>query len=329
MAAVDSFELLYWQVARTCNVYSDALTVLGAWYVAKTSICFVCDIYSMVRLHFIPRLVSRKHLLKHYGKWAMVTGATAGIGKAYAEELAKQGIDLILISHDQNKLEATAAAITERFNVETYIIITDFTKGREIYQPIQEALKDKEIGILVNSADVPAAYPQFFLNISEDKLWDLINVNIAATNMMIRIVLPGMVQRGKGAIVNISSGFCCKPTPQMATYSSTKVYLDHFSRALHCEYAPKGIFVQSLLPFSTTTNRDGYGEGLHLFSWLAPSVNVYARHAISTLGISSRTPGYWIHSVQFLFAQCIPEWLWIWGATLMNNRLSKCATLKS
>lgn len=151
------------------------------------------------------------------------SGATAGIGKAYAEELAKQGIDLILISHDQNKLEATAAAITERFNVETYIIITDFTKGREIYQPIQEALKDKEIGILVNSADVPAEYPQFFLNISEDKLWDLINVNIAATNMMIRIVLPGMVQRGKGAIVNISSGFCCKPTPQMATYSSTKV----------------------------------------------------------------------------------------------------------
>ncbi|XP_072107690.1 inactive hydroxysteroid dehydrogenase-like protein 1 isoform X2 [Mobula birostris] len=315
MAAVDSFQLLYWQVARTCNVYADALAVLGAWYVTKKSIRFVCDLYSMVRLHFIPRLVGRRYLLKHYGKWAMVTGAADGIGKAYAEELARQGVDLILVGLDQNKLEALATAITERFNVETYVLEADFTKGRGIYPPIQEALKNKEIGILVNSVDVPTDYPEFFLNVSEDKLWDLINVNIAATNMMIHIVLPGMVQRKKGAIVNISSGYCCKPTPQMAAYSSTKMYLDYFSRALHREYAPKGIFVQSLLPFSITTKGDGHSEGLHFFSWLAPSPNLYVRHAVSTLGISNRTPGYWMHSVQFLFAQYIPEWLWIWGTT--------------
>ncbi|XP_069742985.1 inactive hydroxysteroid dehydrogenase-like protein 1 [Narcine bancroftii] len=327
MAAVDSFQLLYGQVARTCNVYADALIILGAWYVTKKSVCFVSDIYNIVRLHFIPRLVNRRYLLKHYGKWAMVTGATDGIGKAYVEELARQGLDLILIGHNQNKLEATAIAIMEEFNVEAFIIEADFTRGREIYQPIQEALKDKEIGILVNSVDVPADYPQHFLNVSEDKLWDIINVNIAATNMMVRLALPGMVQRKKGAIVNISSGFCCKPTPQMAVYSSSKMYLDHFSRALHCEYAPKGIFVQSLLPFSITTNRNGDRDDLH-FSWLAPSTNVYVRHALSTLGISNRTPGYWMHSIQFFFAQYVPEWLWIWGATLLINRSSRRAIQK-
>uniref|UniRef100_UPI00398F633B inactive hydroxysteroid dehydrogenase-like protein 1 n=1 Tax=Pristiophorus japonicus TaxID=55135 RepID=UPI00398F633B len=329
MAAVDSFQLLYRQIARTCNTYIDALAIVGAWYVTRKSICFVCDFYSIVRLHFIPRLVSRRDLLKHYGKWALVTGGADGIGKAYAEELASQGIDLILISHDRSKLEATATAITEMFNVETIIIEADFTRGREIYQPIQEALKDKEIGILVNSVDVPYEHPQFFLNISEDKLWDLINVNIAATNMLIHIVLPGMVQRKKGAIVNISSGSCCKPTPQMTIYSSTKTYLDHFSRALHYEYASKGIFVQSLLPFYITTNTATHRDGLHVNSWLAPSANVYARHAISTLGISNRTPGYWMHSIQFLFAQYMPEWLWVWGATLMNNRLCRQAAHKS
>ncbi|XP_067840760.1 inactive hydroxysteroid dehydrogenase-like protein 1 [Heptranchias perlo] len=329
MAAVDSFQLLYRQIARTCNTYIDALAIVGAWYVTRKSICLVCDFYSLVRLHFIPRLVSRRDLLKHYGKWALVTGGADGIGKAYAEELASQGIDLILISHDRSKLEATATAITEMFNVETIIIEADFTRGREIYQPIREALKDKEIGILVNSMDVPFEQPQFFLNVSEDKLWDLINVNIAATNMMVHIVLPGMVQRKKGAIVNISSGSCCKPTPQMTAYSSTKTYLDHFSRALHCEYASKGIFVQSLLPFYITTNTATHSDGLLVYSWLAPSANVYARHAISTLGISTRTPGYWMHSIQFLFAQYMPEWLWVSGATLMNNRLRRQTAHKS
>ncbi|XP_038655632.1 inactive hydroxysteroid dehydrogenase-like protein 1 [Scyliorhinus canicula] len=324
MAAVDSFQLLYRQIARTCNTYMDALAIVGAWYVTKKSICLICDFYSIVRLHFIPRLVSRRDLLKHFGKWALVTGGADGIGKAYAEELASQGINLILISHDRSKLEATATAISEMFNIETIIIEADFTKGREIYQPIREAVKDKEIGILVNSVDVPHEHPQFFLNISEDKLWDFINLNIAATNMMIHILLPKMIQRKKGAIVNISSGSCCKPTPQMATYSSAQTYLDHFSRALHFEYASKGIFVQSLLPFYVK-NSTAHSDGLCIYSWIAPSANVYARHAISTLGISHRTSGYWMHSIQFLFAQYMPEWLWVWGATLMNNRMCRKA----
>ncbi|XP_078068874.1 inactive hydroxysteroid dehydrogenase-like protein 1 isoform X1 [Mustelus asterias] len=256
-------------------------------------------------------------------------GGADGIGKAYAEELASQGINLILISHDRSKLEATAIAISETFNIETIIIEADFTKGREMYQPIREALKDKEIGILVNSVDVPYEHPRFFLNASEDELWDLINVNIAATNMMIHILLPGMIQRKKGAIVNISSGSCCKPTPQMATYSSTQTYLDHFSRALHFEYASKGIFVQSLLPFYVKNNSASHSDGFCIYSWIAPSANVYARHAISTLGISHRTSGYWMHSIQFLFAQYMPEWLWVWGATLMNNRSCRKAACTS
>ncbi|XP_041043405.1 inactive hydroxysteroid dehydrogenase-like protein 1 [Carcharodon carcharias] len=329
MAAVDSFQLLYRQIARTCNTYIDALAIVGAWYVTRKSICLICDFYSIIRLHFIPRLVSRRDLLKHFGKWALVTGGTDGIGKAYAEELASEGINLILISHDRSKLEATATAISAMYNVETIIIEADFTKGREIYQPIRETVEDKEIGILVNSVDVPYDHPQSFLNISEDKLWDLINVNIAATNMMIHILLPGMIQRRKGAIVNISSGSCCKPTPQMATYSSVKTYLDHFSRALHFEYASKGIFVQSLLPFYIKTNTATYTDGLCIYSWIAPSANVYARHAISTLGISHRTAGYWMHSIQFLFAQYMPEWLWVWGATQMNNRLYAAFLQKS
>nr|KAF6410056.1 hydroxysteroid dehydrogenase like 1 [Rousettus aegyptiacus] len=269
MAAVDSFYLLYREIARSCNCYMEALALVGAWYTARKSITVVCDFYSLIRLHFVPRLVSRADLIKQYGRWAVVSGATDGIGRAYAEELASRGLNIILISRNQEKLQ------------------------------------------------------MYFTQVSEDKLWDIINVNIAAASLMVHIVLPGMVERKKGAVVTISSGSCCKPTPQLAAFSASKAYLDHFSRALQYEYASKGIFVQSLIPFYVATNMTAPGSFLHKCSWLVPSPKVYAHHAVSTLGISKRTTGYWSHSIQFLFAQYMPEWLWVWGANILNRSLRK------
>ncbi|XP_022367291.1 inactive hydroxysteroid dehydrogenase-like protein 1 isoform X4 [Enhydra lutris kenyoni] len=269
MAAVDSFYLLYREIARSCNCYMEALALVGAWYTARKSITVICDFYSLVRLHFIPRLVSRADLIKQYGRWAVVSGATDGIGRAYAEELASRGLNIVLISRSREELQT------------------------------------------------------YFTQVSEDKLWDIINVNIAAASLMVHIVLPGMVERKKGAVVTISSGSCCKPTPQLAAYSASKAYLDHFSRALQYEYASKGIFVQSLIPFYVATNVTTPGSFLHKCPWLAPSPKVYAHHAVSTLGISKRTPGYWSHSIQFLFAQYMPEWLWVWGANVLNRSLRK------
>ncbi|XP_065755326.1 inactive hydroxysteroid dehydrogenase-like protein 1 isoform X2 [Phocoena phocoena] len=269
MAAVDSFYLLYREIARSCNCYMEALALVGAWYTARKSITVVCDFYSLIRLHFIPRLVSRADLIKQYGRWAVVSGATDGIGRAYAEELASRGLNIVLISRNQEKLQT------------------------------------------------------YFTQVSEDTLWDIVNVNVAAASLMVHIVLPGMVERKKGAIVTISSGSCCKPTPQLAAFSASKAYLDHFSRALQYEYASKGIFVQSLIPFYVATNASAPGSFLHKCPWLVPSPQVYAHHAVSTLGISKRTTGYWSHSIQFLFAQYMPEWLWVWGANILNRSLRK------
>lgn len=129
------------------------------------------------------------------------------------------------MSRNEEKLRTVAKDIADTYKVETDIIVVDFSRGREIYVPIAEALKDKDIGILVNNVGVFYPYPQYFTQVSEDKLWDIINVNIAAASLMIHIVLPGMVERKKGAIVTISSGSCCKPTPQLAAFSASKVRL--------------------------------------------------------------------------------------------------------
>lgn len=152
-----------------------------------------------------------------------LAGSTDGIGKAYAEELAKRGVNIILVSRNKEKLEAVSRSISETYKVETDFIVADFSKGREIYPAIKEALKDREIGILVNNVGIFYAHTDYFTNLSEDLLWDLIHINIASATMMTHIVLPGMVKKRKGAIVNLSSAICCQPTPMTTVYAASKV----------------------------------------------------------------------------------------------------------
>ncbi|NXG75866.1 HSDL1 protein, partial [Baryphthengus martii] len=312
MAAVDRFHLLYREISRSCNFYIEALAVVGAWYTVRKCVSLAFDTYSMLRLHVVPKLGGEIDLAKRYGKWAVVTGSTDGVGKAYAEELAKRGVNVILISRSKEKLEAVSRSISETYKVETDFVVADFSKGREPYPAIKEALKDREIGILVNNVGMFYSHPDYFTNLSEDVLWDVVNVNIASANMMTHLVLPGMVEKKKGAIVNISSLICCQPTPMLATYGASTAYLDYFSRALHYEYASKGIFIQSLIPFAITTKTLACSSAASNAPLLFPSAEEYASHAISTLGLSIKTTGYWKHAIQGMLVECLPERIWAW-----------------
>ncbi|KAM8799194.1 inactive hydroxysteroid dehydrogenase-like protein 1 [Eudromia elegans] len=310
MAAVDRFSLLYREIGRTCNFYIEALAIVGAWYAARKCISFALNSYSLLRLHFLPKVVGEIDLVRRYGRWAVVTGSTDGIGKAYAEELARRGVNIILISRSKEKLEAVSRSIAETYKVETDFIVADFSKGREAYLPIKEGLQDREIGILVNNVGLFYSYPDYFTNLPEDMLWDMININIASANMMVHIVLPGMLEKKKGAIVNVSSASCCQPTPMLTVYGASKTYLDYFSRALHHEYSSKGIFVQSLTPFIIATKMVSCSSLTSKRSFFFPSAEEYASQAISTLGLSKRTTGYWKHEIEvkeFIRIFCVSQ----------------------
>uniref|UniRef100_A0A8B9RS53 Hydroxysteroid dehydrogenase like 1 n=1 Tax=Accipiter nisus TaxID=211598 RepID=A0A8B9RS53_9AVES len=323
MAAVDRFYLLYREISRSCNFYIEALAVVGAWYTVRKCVSLAFDTYSMLRLHLIPKLGGEIDLVKQYGKWAVVTGSTDGIGKAYAEELAKRRVNIILIGRNKGKLEAVSRSISETYKVETDFIVADFSKGREPYAAIKKALKDREIGILVNNVGMFYPYPDYFTNVSEDVLWDMININIASASMMTHIVLPGMVEKKKGAIVNVSSASCCQPTPMLTIYGASKTYLDYFSRALHYEYASKGIFVQSLTPFVIVAKMAECGSSVSRRSFFFPSAEEYVSHAISTLGLSTRTTGYWKHAIKFTLGEHLPEWIWAWLAMYFCRTVRK------
>ncbi|KAM9302386.1 very-long-chain 3-oxoacyl-CoA reductase [Gastrophryne carolinensis] len=254
------------------------------------------------------------------GRWAVVTGGTDGIGKAYAEELARRGMSIVLISRSQEKLDEVAKGIRETSNVETKVIAADFGKPAEIYEHIKAGLKGLEIGVLVNNVGVSYEYPEYFLDIPDlDNAIDkLININIASVCKMTRLVLPGMLERSKGIILNVASASGMYPTPLLTVYSASKAFVDFFSQGLHAEYKNKGIMVQSVLPFFVATNMSKIRKP----TLDKPSAEKYVRSALNTVGLESRTNGYAVHAIMgWLTASVLPTWLASKIAMDMNKGL--------
>ncbi|KAM4026929.1 inactive hydroxysteroid dehydrogenase-like protein 1 [Anomaloglossus baeobatrachus] len=303
MAAVDSFHLLYREVARSCHNHLEFLAVVGALYTARRGLGILYDCYSLIQLHITPCLLRKKDLVQRYGEWAVVTGATNSIGKAYAEELAKCGMNILLICSKRSQLHSISEALRGTYGVNTNFIDVDFSLGHGVYPSIREMLRNLDVGILVNNTGVFSEYPERVVEVPEDKVWEIIHVNIAAAVMMAHMVLPGMEQRKRGAIVNVISASGGKRDSQT---DASKAYLDTFSRQLASEVSSSGIFVQCLTPFCVGgRHASSYG----LLPMFAPSPEVYARHAVRTLGFSTRTTGYWAHSLQLFASRWFPGWM--------------------
>ncbi|XP_044130951.1 very-long-chain 3-oxoacyl-CoA reductase-like isoform X2 [Bufo gargarizans] len=254
----------------------------------------------------------RTNLKKKYGGWAVVTGATDGIGKAYAMELARRGFDVVLISRTVEKLQKVAQEIEKETQRNTKIIQADFTVGPEIYPKVEKALKDLDIGILVNNVGM-TYHPDGgrFLDVPDinKRISDIMNCNVLSMVHMTRIVLPRMVERKKGLIINISSAAGVRPYPLFMMYSATKVFMDFFSRSLHYEYRSDGITVQSIMPHLVSTNMTNNMAT----NILVKTSDDYAREALNTVGYSNRTNGCLIHSLQdYIFGFLLTE-------TFMNS----------
>ncbi|KAJ8249074.1 hypothetical protein GJAV_G00230910 [Gymnothorax javanicus] len=228
------------------------------------------------------------------GKWAVVTGATDGIGKAYAEELARRGFAMMLISRSQEKLDDVAQSLESRFSVETKTIAVDFG-SIDIYPKIEAGLAGLEIGVLVNNVGISYTYPEFFLNIPDvdNFINTMINVNITSVCQMTRLVLPRMVERSKGVVLNISSASGMYPVPLLTIYSATKAFVDFFSRGLDAEYKSKGIIIQSVLPFFVATKM----TKIRTPTLDKPTPERYVAAELTTVGLESQTNGYFPHAV--------------------------------
>ncbi|XP_061578341.1 very-long-chain 3-oxoacyl-CoA reductase-A-like [Cololabis saira] len=259
------------------------------------------------------------------GRWAVVTGATDGIGKSYAEELARRGFSMMLISRSQDKLEDVARSLEEQFKVETRTIAVDFGKS-DIYPKIQAGLAGLEVGVLVNNVGVSYPYPEYYLNIPDldNFITNMINVNITSVCQMTRLVLPRMADRSSGVVLNISSASGMYPVPLLTVYSATKAFVDFFSRGLQEEYRRQGVIVQSVLPFFVATKM----TRIRTPTLDKPTPERYVAAELETVGLQSQTNGYFPHAVMGWFTtKLVPSSLVIFFGARMN-RLQRTGYLR-
>ncbi|XP_061180286.1 very-long-chain 3-oxoacyl-CoA reductase-like [Saccostrea echinata] len=252
---------------------------------------------------------------KKLGSWAVVTGSTDGIGKAYAKELAERGVNIVLISRSEAKLQEVANEIEKESKVQTRIIVADFSKGLELYDSIREQLAGLEIGTLVNNVGMNYPFHNYFLDVAdrEEYFMKMINVNVTAVTMMTSIVMPAMVERKKGAVINISSAGGLYPVPLLTVYSACKAYEIFFSRCIQSEYESKGIICQCVMPYFVVTNMSmpllvaTKKSKIVKPSLFEPSPTTYAKAALDSFGVSDFTNGYWAHNVQGTAMGMLPE----------------------
>lgn len=242
-----------------------------------------------------PKLFGSSIRLKEMGSWAVVTGATDGIGKAYAKALAKKGLNVVLISRTRSKLEDVAKEIEAESKVQTRIVTADFTSGPEIYEGIRTQTADLEVGILVNNVGMSYANPEYYLALPDQEKFinSVVTCNIFSVTRMCGLFLPGMVERRKGVVINISSLSAVIPAPLLTVYAASKAFVDKFSDDLATEYAHHGITVQSVLPGPVATNM----SKIRRPTWMSCAPNTFVSSALATLGIARHTTGYYPHSL--------------------------------
>lgn len=164
--------------------------------------------------------------LSHYGSWALITGATDGIGKAFANQLARRGLNLILVSRNLNKLKTVSAAIRAQFpHLKIKVVAQDFSGDISAgVGLIEEAVKGVEVGVLINNVGITYPKAMYFHEVEEEVVKGIIRVNLEGTTWVTRAVLPGMLNRKRGAIVNVGSGasIVVPSHPLYTIYAATK-----------------------------------------------------------------------------------------------------------
>ena len=191
-----------------------------------------------------------KSLTEKYGEWALVTGASSGIGKEFALQLAKRSFNLVLVARREDRLTSLATMLESEYSIRSIVVPTDLSKP-DFLEVLKTATAGIEVGLLINNAGFTIT--EEFTNSDIGEQQELIEVNVNAVLMLSHYFGNQMKVTKKGGIINIASAVAYLPVPAWSTYAASKAFVLHFSEALWYELKPYNVDVLALCPGATRT----------------------------------------------------------------------------
>jgi len=225
---------------------------------------------------------------------AAVTGASAGIGQAFAERLARDGWDLRIVARSAGRLQALAKRLRREHGIQVQVLPADLTDPVALRALERRLARDAHLELLVNDAGMGdfGAFADRNREVEDAG----IRLNVLAVVRLTHAALRGMLRRGRGGVINVSSTAAFQPLPYVAIYGATKAFLNSFTEALHEELRGSGVRVQALCPGLTHTEifaRAGADvSDLPSFLWMEPEAVVAESLSALERGTVVCVPGF-------------------------------------
>lgn len=257
-----------------------------------------------------------------YGRYALVTGASSGIGAEFASQLADAGFDLVVVARRRDRLEALAKQIQDRTGRHVFIAAVDLAVPGAVDELVNRT-RDLDIGLVVAAAGVMVAGK--FADNDHFAETATIQVNVLALMQLAHRYAAAMAHRGRGALILLSSTAGHAAVPYSANYAATKAYVDSLGRALHYELKPVGVDVLTLAPGPTDTEGLHEAEGVDFTALPMPLMRTTAvvRIALKKLGRRSLViPGVMNRFSDFLGKYVLPR---SWMTALFGQLMSKAS----
>lgn len=220
------------------------------------------------------------------GNWALITGASDGIGAEYAKQLASRGFNIVLVSRTQSKLDAIAEELLTKYGVSTKVIAFDASVDKkEHYQLIKNVIDELPLTVLVNNVGKSHEMPVPFLETEDDAIDGIITVNNLVTLKITKAVVPVIEatvakQSTKGLVLTMGSFGGLLPSPYLATYSGSKAFLQNWSNCLSGELANKNIDVEFVLSYLVTSAM----SKIRRTSMMIPNPKQFVQATLSNVG---------------------------------------------
>ena len=238
--------------------------------------------------------------------WAIVTGATDGIGLEFVNQLARVGYNIIIVSRTKSKLDSVAenlAAAHKGINIR-YLAIDFSNAGQSDYAALSSLIQGLDIAVLINNVGRSHDVPVPFSQTPADEIDAIVNINVHATLRVTSIVLPEMIRRKNGLVLTMGSFGGLIPTPLLATYSGSKAFLQQWSSALGSELFPHGITVELVQSYLVTSAMSKIRKA----SISIPTPKAFVKATLGSIGRSggaqsfayTSTP-YWSHAIMQWF----------------------------